>query len=220
MEYDETVFQPMRLPNWPISPPSCPGTTMNDDDQIMVRIQSGEAGAFEELVRLHQGPLVGFFFRNTRDIQLSEDLTQETLLRIYNQAWDYLPVGRFRGWMYRIARNLLIDNVRRQSHDALVKAVKATPDTEDDYLARLAGEVLPPGETASFRELAQLVDELLAEIPEDQRLTFVMHHVSGLTLSEVAEAMETSLPTSKSRLRLAREKLSEKLQRRGVMCPE
>ena len=193
---------------------------MTDDDRIMVRIQSGDSPAFDELVECHQEPLIGFFFRNTRDMQLSEDLTQETLLRIYYQAWDYLPSGRFRGWMYRIARNLLIDNVRRQSHDALVKAVKAHSHSEDDFLARLAGAVLPPGERASFRELAGLVDELLDEIPEDQRMTFVLHHVSGLTLSEVAEVMETTLPTSKSRLRLAREKLSEKLKRRGVTCPE
>jgi RNA polymerase sigma-70 factor (ECF subfamily) len=86
----------------------------------MVRIQSGDTAAFDELVDLHQGSLIGFFFRNTRDAQLSEDLTQETLLKLYNQAWDYLPVGRFRGWMYRIGRNLLIDNVRRRTNDALV----------------------------------------------------------------------------------------------------
>ena len=96
---------------------------MTEDDQLMVRIQSGDTRAFEELVDRYQAPLIGFFFRNTRDTQLSEDLAQETLLRVYNQSWDYLPVGRFRGWMYRIGRNLMIDNIRRQSHDALVKAV-------------------------------------------------------------------------------------------------
>ena len=190
---------------------------MTDDDRIMVRIQSGDPRAFDELVGRYQHPLIGFFFRNTRDAQLSEDLTQETLLRLFNQTWDYLPSGRFRGWMYRIARNLLINNIRRCSNDALVKAVKAgSPPEDGDALSRLAGDFLPPGEKASFRELTGIVDELLAEIPEDQRLTFVLHHFSGLTLSEVAEVMETTLPTSKSRLRLAREKLSEKLERRGV----
>ncbi|MCH8922627.1 MAG: RNA polymerase subunit sigma-70, partial [Planctomycetes bacterium] len=93
------------------------------DDQLMISIQNGDSRAFEELVERHQGPLIGFFFRNTRDLQLSEDLTQQTLLRVYSQSWDYLPVGRFKGWMYRIARNLMIDNFRRGSHDALVKAV-------------------------------------------------------------------------------------------------
>ena len=188
---------------------------MTDDDRLMVGIQSGDPAAFEALVERHQGPLVGFFFRNTRDRQFSEDLTQETLLRVYNQAWDYLPAGRFRGWMYRIARNLLIDNVRRQSHDALVRAVKGRREDEDDMLARIAGEVLSPVDRANYGELAGLVDELLEQLPEDQRLTFTLHHTAGLTLSEVSDVMGTSLPTSKSRLRLAREKLQQKLRQRG-----
>jgi RNA polymerase sigma-70 factor (ECF subfamily) len=191
---------------------------MVDDDQLMVSLQSGEPRAFEMIVERYQGPLIGFFFRNTRDMQLSEDLTQETLLRVYNQSWDYLPVGKFRGWMYRIARNLLVDNVRRQSHDALIKAVKSNY-SEADAMSRLAGEVLSPEANADYQEIARIVDELLADIPEDQRLTFVLHHYTGLSLSEVADAMESTLSTCKSRLRLAREKLRERLLLRGVGDP-
>ena len=188
---------------------------LTGDDQLMIRIQEGDSRAFEDLVNIYQGQLIGFFYRNTRDTQLSEDLTQETLLRVYNQAWDYLPVGRFRGWMYRVARNLLIDNVRRQSHDALVKAVRTASD-KDDALARLVGEVLSPESQANYRELSRLVDDLLERLPEDQRLTFVLHHYSGLSLPEVADVMESALPTCKSRLRLAREKLREQLMEQGV----
>ena len=194
------------------------GGTMADDDRLMISLQEGDQSAFVEIVDRYQGPLIGFFFRNTRDRQLSEDLTQETLLRVYNQSWDYIPLGRFRGWMYRIARNLLIDSVRRQSHDALVHAVTgARPD--DDALARLAGEVLSAEDQANARELGAMVDELLDTIPYEQRVTFVLHHYSGLSLSEVADATETSLPTAKSRLRLAREKLRDQLKQRGVADP-
>ena len=192
---------------------------MSDDDQVMIRIQSGDPRAFNELVERHQGSLIGFFFRNTHDKQLAEDLTQETLLRVYNQAWDYLPRGKFRGWMFRIARNLLIDSVRRQSSDALVHAFKGRRDDESDALARIAGEVLSAEEQANHRELAGMVDELLDQVPEDQRLTFTLHHFGGLSLPEVAEVMETSTATTKSRLRLAREKLREKLLQRGVDDP-
>jgi len=181
----------------------------------MIDIQAGNSRAFEELVERYQGPLIGFFFRNTRDRQMSEDLTQETLLRVYNQSWDYLPLGRFRGWMYRIARNLMIDSIRRQSHDALIKAVQSR-DEDDDAMARLVGEVISPEDRAQIKELAALVDDLLQEMPELQRTTFVMHHYAGLTLSEVADATDTSTSTAKSRLRLAREKLQERLEDRGV----
>ena len=64
------------------------------------------------------------------------------------------------------------------------------------------------------------MDELLRSLPVDQRLTFTMHHYSGLPLSEVAMAMDTSLPTCKSRLRLAREKLRQKLRERGLTAPQ
>ena len=193
---------------------------MTEDDQLMIRIQSGDARAFEEPVDRHQSALIGFFYFRTRDRQASEDLTQETLLRVFNQAYDYIPLGSFRAWMYRIGRNLMIDSIRKQSHDALVKAVLGKKEDEDDALARLAGEVLPPDQKAYQRELFQLVDQLLDEVPEEQRLTFTLHHYSGLTLSEVAEVMETSLPTTKSRLRLTREKLQKMLAEQGVTNPK
>lgn len=192
--------------------------TIRDDDGLMIAIQEGDPCAFEELVEKYQAPLIGFFFRNTRDRQMSEDLTQETLLRVYNQAWDYLPMGRFRGWMYRIARNLMIDSIRRQSNDALIRAFKSHGE-DDNAMARLVGEVISPEDKAHTQELAKIVDQLLQQLPELQRTTFVMHHYAGLTLSDVADATETSTATAKSRLRLAREKLREKLQERGVKGP-
>ena len=187
------------------------------DDDLMIGIQNGEDDAFASLVERHQAPLIGFFFKNTRDVQLAEDLTQETLLKVYSQAWDYLPLGRFRAWMYRIARNLMIDDVRRRSHDALIRSCTGRYGEDENALDRLAGDLVPPREQAQRREFAQLVDELLNEIPEDQRVTFTLHHFADLRLSEVAQIMEIPVSTCKSRLRLAREKLSEKLRGRGVL---
>jgi len=186
------------------------------DDDLMKRLQSGDSQAFTVLVDRYQGMLIGFFLRNTRDLQFAEDLAQDTLIKIYNQSWDYLALGKFRAWMFRIARNLLIDNVRRRSRDALVQAVKRQPQEEDNLLARLAGELIAPSQKIEQREFNTLVDELLAEIPDDQRQTFTLHHFSGLSLPEVADIMEVTVSTSKSRLRLAREKLAEKLRTRGI----
>ncbi len=191
----------------------------DNDDELMILIQSGVVDAFNTLVGKYQGMLIGFFMRNTRDIQLSEDLAQETLLKVYNQAWDYLPLGRFRGWMFRIARNLMIDNVRRRSHDALVQAVKRQPQEEEHAMARLAGDIFGPDEQVQHHEFTNLIDDLLGGIPEDQRQTFTLHHYSGLSLPEVAQIMDVKLATSKSRLRLAREKLAEKLVARGIGPP-
>jgi len=190
----------------------------DEDDQLMIRIQEGENSAFDELVSRHQQPLIGFFVRNTRDWQLAEDLSQETLLRVYNQAWDYLPVGRFKPWMYRVARNLLIDNVRKRSHDALIRAYQSRDEENDAGLSRIVGEFINPEEQVNQQEFCGLVDRLLEELPDEQRQTFVLHHYVGLNLNEVAEIMDANAATTKSRLRLAREKLQEKLRPYGVQA--
>ena len=193
--------------------------SMTDDDLLMIRLQEGDNSAFDELVDLYQSPLIGFFIRNTRDVQLAEDLAQDTLIKLYQQSWDYLPVGRFRGWLFRIARNLLIDDIRRKTYDALVRAVKRPRDEDDDVLYRIAGEMTSPEDMADQREVARLVEAGLALIPEEQRQTFTLHHYGGVSLPEIAQIMDVPLPTAKSRLRLAREKLAEILRSHGITPP-
>ena len=200
--------------HWPLATYS-----MTDDDLLMIRLQEGDNTAFDELVDLYQSPLLGFFIRNTRDVQLAEDLAQDTLIKLYQQSWDYLPVGRFRGWLFRIARNLLIDDIRRKTNDALVRAVKRPRDEDDDVLYRIAGELTSPEDMADQREVAKLVETGLALIPEEQRQTFTLHHYGGVSLPEIAQIMDVPLPTAKSRLRLAREKLAEILRSHGIMSP-
>lgn len=189
------------------------------DDHLMIRLQNGSRAAFDELVTKYQTELCGFFYKNLRDWPLAEDLTQETLLKIYNQSWDYLPLGRFRGWMFRIARNLMIDNSRRRSRDALVHSIRVVNNhrrEEQDAVAQLASEWKLPEERAAQADLAAHVDRFLEELPPEQRMTFTLHHFHGVSLAEVADAMETNESTAKSRLRLAREKLRQRLESIGI----
>ena len=167
--------------------------------------------------------MYGFFFRNTRDAQKSEDLVQETLLRLYRKSWDYLPTGRFKGWLFRVARNLLIDSVRRASHDALIRRVSVTTSLDGestDLLNLMPGDLVSAEARVAQDEVTAIVMEVLDDLPEDQRQTFMLHHFDSLTLSEVADAMHTSLPTAKSRLRLAKEKLRYQLTCRGLVDEE
>ena len=192
---------------------------LDADDACMVRLQGGDESAFQELINRHSGPLYGFFIKNTRDPMLAEDLGQETMLRVYRKSWDFIPIGRFKSWMYRIARNLLIDNVRRRSRDALVQAIKGKFEDDTDIMAGVAGDALSAEHNVDHSELKVVVDRLLDELPEPQRLTFTLHHFAGLSLPEIAEVLDTSVPTTKSRLRLAREKMSAQLIERGFENP-
>jgi RNA polymerase sigma-70 factor, ECF subfamily len=189
------------------------------DDERMIRLQGGDSRAFDELVSAWQGPLFGFFLKNTRDEHLSEDLVQETLLRLHRISWNYLPKGLFKGFLFRIARNLLIDHSRRAVNDVLMSRVRSGTvnrnGEELDLMQQMPDDLVSPDQRAIEKEVAEVVHELLLQLPEEQRQTFLLHHYNSLTLSEVADAMETTLPTAKSRLRLAKEKLRHLLTCRG-----
>ena len=191
----------------------------SEDDQRMIRLQEGDSKAFDELAGLWQGPLFGFFIRNTRDEHLSEDLVQETLLRLYRNCWDYLPKGLFKGFLFRIARNLIIDHSRRTINDVLIRRVRGRAVGRDgeefDMMQLVPEDIASPIDRVMVQEIASAVQEILQELPEEQRQTFLLHHYESLTLSEVAVAMQTSLPTAKSRLRLVKEKLRNLLVCRG-----
>ena len=196
-------------------------SSYSEDDQRMIRLQEGDPAAFSEIVGLWQGPLFGFFLRNTRDEHLSEDLVQETLLRLYRNCWDYLPKGLFKGFLFRIARNLIIDHSRRTINDVLIRSVRGRSTGRDgeefDLMQLVPEDIASPFDRASEQEIAAAVQEMLQELPEEQRQTFLLHHYESLTLSEVADAMHTSLPTAKSRLRLVKEKLRNLLSCRGFV---
>ena len=192
----------------------------SNDDQRMIRMKEGDTNAFEELIEEWQGPLLGFFLRKTGDRHLSEDLVQETLLRLYRSVSNYVVMNQFRGFLFRIARNLLMDHSRRAERNLVIRAIRNQLYSRDaeqlDPTQQIPEELLSPADAASKRELAESVQMAITQLPESQRQTLVMHHFQGLTLSEIADAMEIPLPTAKSRLHLAKVRLCHWLTCRGL----
>jgi RNA polymerase sigma-70 factor (ECF subfamily) len=190
------------------------------DDDLMIRIQEGDDSAYNELVQRYYGMLFGFFLRNTRDPHQAEDLSQDTFLRIHSQAWEYIPQGKFKSWMFRIGRNIMIDDVRRQNRDALVHTFQSAQHHDQDQLAQVVEELVLPEDVASMREFSDLLTLCLQDLPPDQRETLTMYYFSGLSLPEIAHILDANLATTKSRLRLAREKLKSALAEHGIKDQE
>jgi RNA polymerase sigma-70 factor (ECF subfamily) len=189
----------------------------SEDDSRMIRLQSGDRSAFAEIAAAWQRPLFCFFLRNTRCAETSEDLVQETMLRLFRNSWDYLPKGLFRGFLFRIARNLLTDHSRRLRHDVLLHALRGSvmAESELDLLQQLPDSLPAPTDNSEAHEFREVLNQLLQLLPEEQRLSFTLHYYDSLTLPEVADAMACTLPAVKGRLRLAREKLRQQLASRG-----
>src|SRR6476620_4493337 len=86
------------------------------DEMLMVRYQRGDRDAFAELLRRYETQIYNFSLRYLRSADLAEDVTQDTFLRIVQRAAEFKHESRFSTWLYAIARNLCLDELRKQKH--------------------------------------------------------------------------------------------------------
>lgn len=161
---------------------------MQEPDPRTIRLAaSGDVDAFTEIVRATQPHVWRFIRHLVHDDDLAADLTQDTYLRVHRSLHSFRGDSLFRSWLYRIARNVTIDEQRRRAR----RPERALPDE----IAEPAG--VGPGLRAEL-------DVALAELPELQRSAFVLVEVFGLRYREVAGVLEIPEGTVKSRVYKAR----------------
>jgi len=183
---------------------------IDKNDAMMLRLQNHDESAFTELVKSWTPPLDKYF----HDRGMKEDaadLLQETFLVVYSQRYRYELDGRFLGWIFTIASCRLIDMQRRRK--CRVKFCRMPLDGGLDGVTPDVEDTAESIECAV--ELYDEVESILDDLPDEQGVTFIMHHFDGLLLSEVAVLLKTTLPTTKSRYRLARETLRYTMRCRG-----
>ena len=185
----------------------------------MMAYQRGEVAAFEELVARHERPLWNFLRRLVSDSATAEDLLQETFMRVVKNASGWTEEAKFSTWLYTIARNLCIDHARRAVHRralSLDRKSNGRPADRDSDPDRRLQDALPGTEIggerrALNREIGARLDVALAALPEAQREVFLMREVLGLPFAEIAETVQASEATVKSRMRYALESLRKAL---------
>jgi RNA polymerase sigma-70 factor, ECF subfamily len=183
------------------------------DEGLMLRFQRGEVSAFGELVQRHKVPLFNFLLRQLRSRSAAEDALQEVLLRVVQSAAEFKHEARFTTWVYAIARNLCIDQLRKLSirnHDSLDQPRGGEGPTIGEQTADP-----DPGSSAERAALNQeLRDRIIAAVealPEEQREVFLLREVANLAFKDIAEVTNTPENTVKSRMRYALERLQEAL---------
>jgi RNA polymerase sigma-70 factor (ECF subfamily) len=188
------------------------------DERLMRRYQEGDAGAFEALVRRHRVRVRAFLHRLTGDPGRADDLAQETWLKIVAAAPRWEKRARFTTWALSIARNVALDDARRQVHRAAASLDAPTaaglPPLEP------ASDAPGPERGAESALLRPRLEAALAALPEEQREVFVLREYAGVAFAEIAVITGAPVPTVKSRMRYALEGLRASLARAGVLPDE
>lgn len=170
--------------------------TGNTDDQIqrtlLARAQSGDADAFADLVRPHQAGVYRYLLRSTGHADLADDLAQTTLIRAWRGLLGYREQGRFAAWLYRLARNTLVDAARgaRRRDELLLAALDSLPPDRAPS----------PQEDLEAAEVADALRRAVAALPEPRRSVFLLRHHAALTFREIAELLDLPLGTALSHM--------------------
>ena len=186
------------------------------EDQFLERLRRGEAAAFERLVAEHSGDIYALLYRMTSDAEEARDLTQETFLRAFQSINRFRGDANLKTWMYRIAVNQARNRWRwwrRRKRDVTV-SLDATDDRDKQPLvATLRNDcaVDPEQETLAHEREGQLREALLG-LRQSYREAVILRDVEGFSYEEVAETLEISIGTVKSRISRGRLELRRKLE--------
>jgi RNA polymerase sigma-70 factor, ECF subfamily len=185
------------------------------DGELIERFVGGDASSFDTLVRRHERALLGFLVRMVRDEALAEDLFQEAFLRIMEALPGYRERGRFRSWLFSVARNIALDALRRRTFERRLFADSPSkhPDGGEAPVAELF--VAPdsgPDDRVEEIERSRVLDRAIAGLPAEQREVLTLRLEGELTFREIAEITGVSINTALGRMRYATIALRRRLQ--------
>ena len=191
--------------------------TSPDNDALLVdRVKQGDVRAFEMLVGKYQRRIERLIGRMVRDVDLVQDIAQETFIRAYRAIPQFRGESQFYTWLYRIAVNTAKKTLGDLKRDLLVtESARAGRDEDGDETSRVENE-LTDGETPdallASKQIANAVNSAIEDLSEDLRQAITLREIEGLSYEEIADVMNCPIGTVRSRIFRAREAIAERLR--------
>jgi RNA polymerase sigma-70 factor, ECF subfamily len=187
-----------------------------DTDALLVeRVKAGDVKAFEMLVVKYQRRIERLISRMVRDVDLVQDIAQETFIRVYRALPQFRGESAFYTWLYRIAVNTAKKMLLDMKRDPLVLEAARPGGEENEETSRVENE-LSDGETPeallASKEIAQAVNAAIEDLSDELRQAITLREIEGLSYDEIAELMNCPIGTVRSRIFRARESIATRLR--------
>lgn len=167
-------------------------------------VKTRDRAAFTKLFERHERAMLAHVRRFVKDRALAEELVQEVFMRVYT-AKRYSPDFRFQTWLYRVATNVCLNELRRARHGSRHETME--PEDDDRAPIQLESAVPTPEMALDGARLQAKIEAVLEGLPPKQRAAFLMVRHDGLSHEEIAESLETSVSAVKSLVHRALETL-------------
>ena len=177
-----------------------------DDVQLIRSILAGDDAAFSTLVRKHQKSIHALAWRKVGDFHIAEEITQDTFLQAYTNLAKLRHPNQFAGWIYVIANRLCLRRLRENK--TVMRSLEDTSMGEVDKFS-YTNYASEQRETAAAEHRQELVNKLLARLPESERTVVTLHYLGEMTTKEIGKFLGVSVNTIKSRLRRGIKRLRE-----------
>jgi len=197
--------------------PQAPAAPSDSDAMLVERTVAGDQKAFELLVIKYQRRIQRLIGRMVRDVDLVEDIAQETFIRAYRALAQFRGEAQFYTWLYRIAVNTAKKALMELKRDPTVSenSFKSGQSDESDETSPLENELISsetPEAVLAGKEIAQMVNAAMEALPEELRQAITLREIEGLSYEEIAEVMNCPIGTVRSRIFRAREAISAKIK--------
>ena len=184
---------------------------------LVRRCLAGDAGAWEEIVRMHNRRIYNLCYRFTSSPDDAQDLTQEVFVRLYRTMGSYtVEKGAFTTWLTTLTRNLLVDHFRRSRQDRITDSLDAGLREEEDSLTlsdRLEDPNPTPDDRLASKETQKMVQKALARLSPDLREAVILRDLQDMDYKEIAQVLRVPEGTVKSRINRGRMELARLLSR-------
>ena len=184
------------------------------DQEVVLQAREGLEAAYRELIRRYERPIFSLIYRMVRDRALAEDLSQETFIKALNAIDSYRPEYKFSSWIFKIANNAAIDQIRRRELDTLSldgSPHATTPDEIEATALQVSARGQSPLEALESSELGGQIEQAIGRLRPEYRSCILLRHVEGLAYEEIAELMNLPLGTVKTYIHRARNELRDLL---------
>ena len=187
--------------------------TLDPDAALMLRVKQGDMGAFTTLVEKYKQPVVNLAARTLRDPTEAEDLAQNVFVQVFKSAARYQSTAKFSTWLFTIARNLCLNEIRRRSRHPAESLDAPHPEQPDQPKHQFEDtKNFSPPDRLLQGELVEKIEEAIAALPENQRTALLLCRQDELSYEEIAEVLGCSLSATKSLIHRGRETLKEQLK--------